>query len=941
VLTLTDRTVDLETGEVSTGARLRPLELRLLSVLAQARGAVVSQSELLSSVFGYQPTVRTNTLYTTVHRLREKLERDPNVPIHLLSHRGEGYSLEGEARPAWAERGVPRTNLAGEVDAFVGRAGLLSQLQRLQSALVTLVGPGGAGKTRLAIHHALACAAPAVVMVPLEGEACALGAVASALQAPGSRWESVLERLGQVPGTLLLLDTAETKLSEVRELVEGLRREQPSVRLLVTSRLPLGLAGEQRLEVGPLESSEALLLLQQRMTELGMEMLPQDEALVELLEKLDGLPLAIELAAGWLAALPPAELLRRWQGLASTRADRPPRHRNLDATLDWTWALLSPEEQHASACLSALEGRFGLAAAQAALGSEVQDAAAMLVRLHERGLVTRPRLRGGLPFVQLHTVRLAVRHRAEPAALQQASQRVASFLIGRVAPIPGRPLDADQEREGAIAALREPARRDARAAVALCELLGQQGLYAEATQAAREALAWVTEARWVARLHIQLAALLRCQAQPAQALRSCEEVLDDPEGDSHLQAHAALEAGLVRVGLCEFEEAEAQLARIDGVLRQEGPEEHLLTLRGHRGRLAAYLSRCLGRPQQAVEELSAAERAYRQAGWVEDVAQTQLERGAALADAGQVTAGREVIADAMERLLALGAYGDAAKARAWAGALWVDEDPDRAESELRRAVLECRRTGQRWAELTAWGALSKLETQRGRWEEALKLVREVDILYRPGDPVHAWASLWQAEILGQIGAGRLLEAEALVRQRLQQMVELGVPVYHLRLAFHRAEILVALGRLDEAGELLESARKTCPPTLKDQAPVTLMLAELYRWRDDRQGALVLVRELLGQQLPMRLWCRASGLCGSLAAELGDLQGAALLDRAEQSLQTDTIEADGTQAAWLRVYRARIAQATGRPLPPAPPAPAHRLVLQRAMAELFSGPRSPA
>jgi DNA-binding winged helix-turn-helix (wHTH) protein/tetratricopeptide (TPR) repeat protein len=932
ILTLTDRTVDLETGLVSTGARLRPLEQRLLSALAEARGGVLSQGELLSTVFGYSPTTRTNTLYTTVHRLRDKLERDPDAPVHLLSHRGEGYSLEASSsQPA---RELPRTNLAPEVDAFVGREALLGQLASLTAPLVTLVGPGGAGKTRLAIRHALSCAAPGVAMVPLESEPDALGATTRAVQARESSWEALSERLLLLPGWLLVLDTAEARLSEVRDLVERIRRAELPVRVLVTSRLPLGLAGEHRLEVGPLEAGEALALLQQRVTELGVAELPQDEALALLLERLDGLPLAIELAAGWLAALPPAELLKRWQSLASIRSDRPARHLSLDATLDWTWSLLSPEEQHAAGCLSALQGRFGLAAAQAALSAEVPDAVAMLVRLHERGLVSRPRLRGDQPFVQLHTVRLAVRQRTPARTLQQASQRLAGFLVGQVQLVPGRAIDPGQDLEGAIAALREPAQKDPRAAVALCELLGRQGWQQEREEVARAALQQAS-GPWAVRLRLQLAAAMRGQARPEEGVRCCEQILAETAGEPLLRGHALYELAMLALGRCDSARVDALLAQMDELLAGGDPADpRWQLLRGHRCRVASNTSTNRGRSDLAVPELQEAERAYRAAGWVVEAAWMQMSLGSALSQLGHWDAGRQALEAVRERLLALGEHRGAAKVRASLGYIWITRDLERARHELHEAAREARQAGYLPAELSARSDLALLLLGLGRWQEALEHVREASRLCRPGEAEQNSYPWKETEIRILTTGGQLLEAERLARLRRSEAEQLGLPARHLRLSIFLAEILLFSARAEEGAECLQQSLQRCPESVSERTWAGLLLAEILRAAGRPAEALaevqaVLARPVLnGQDVFM-----GTALSAALMVELGDLQGEQLILLAERELPA-VADPMGGMVGWLQLSRARIARATGRPLPPAPTAPPSWRTLQWGIDELY-------
>lgn len=96
-LFLTDRTIDLETGEVSTGGHLRPMELRLLKFLASRGGATVTPDEILQGVWRYVAGVRTQTVSSTVYRLRKTIEADPSAPVHLVTVHGGLRLLDRKA----------------------------------------------------------------------------------------------------------------------------------------------------------------------------------------------------------------------------------------------------------------------------------------------------------------------------------------------------------------------------------------------------------------------------------------------------------------------------------------------------------------------------------------------------------------------------------------------------------------------------------------------------------------------------------------------------------------------------------------------------------------------------------------------------------------------------------------------------------------------------
>ncbi|MEZ4238231.1 MAG: winged helix-turn-helix domain-containing protein [Myxococcota bacterium] len=344
-LALGTRTVDLWTGDLSDGGRLRPLELRLLRTLAEA-GGPVAREQLLTDVFHYAPGTSTRALSSTVYRLRQAVEPDPGQPRFVLAERG-AYRLA--ATLALAPEPQPAA-----FDAFVGRRALLEALAHARAPLVTLVGPGGSGKSRLAAEHLAAASEPGTLAVPLD-ESGLIGAFARAWgerRAPDDVAE-LAARLAVSGLARVVLDDAEGQLDAVRQLVAELRRVGAGLRLLVTSREPLAVAGERRLDVGPMAPEEAQALLRTRAAEGGAEV--SDALAAEIVGLVDRLPLAIELAAGriaWSSAEAVRDQLLVDVDLTSDRADRPGRHQSLDAVLEGTWRRLDSGERFAVGQLS-------------------------------------------------------------------------------------------------------------------------------------------------------------------------------------------------------------------------------------------------------------------------------------------------------------------------------------------------------------------------------------------------------------------------------------------------------------------------------------------------------------------------------------------------------------------------------------------------------------
>jgi predicted ATPase/DNA-binding CsgD family transcriptional regulator len=262
--------------------------------------------------------------------------------------------------------------------------------------LVTLVGAPGCGKTRLALELArrLTDRYPAgvcVVELAPVGDGCLVASsvvAALAIDEPpvGSVEDALVEELSP-DEFLLVLDNCEHVLAGVAALVAKLIDRCPSLRVLTTSRTALGLQGEQVWRVPPLELGPAVELFKDRASlSAGRPGLAASNAQVveQICRRLDGLPLAIELAAAWSRVLTPAEILGHLEPalhlLRSHVRDVSPRQRTMEATLDWSYQLLRPEEQVLFERLSVFAGGFDLDAAQAvAPGGDVLDGLASLV----------------------------------------------------------------------------------------------------------------------------------------------------------------------------------------------------------------------------------------------------------------------------------------------------------------------------------------------------------------------------------------------------------------------------------------------------------------------------------------------------------------------------------------------------------------------------------
>jgi len=400
--------VDLSTGAVTSldGAdtgRLSPAERGLLAHLAERAGEEVERSVLLLEVWGYSEAVVSRTVDTTMRRLRRKVEVDPARPRHLHTIRGVGYRFE-----PWPSLDAPSPapavdrSLAPPValTPLIGRhEDRLRVTERVRSRrLVTLTGPGGVGKTRLALavaadlqaelSHVAVCSLPPVR--DADGVRAALnGALGLSAESPASAAEHVL---AQAESPLVVVDNAEHVVVPVARLLASLLHRLPALRVLVTSRQALRVHGEAVVPLGPLAPEEAGELLLERARDAGVDHVPP-ELVSPLVARLDHLPLAIELAAARLDDLDPAELLAqlddRFGLLASDWVDAPARQATLWGAIDWSWSRLAPVEQRALARLGLLQGTVPLDGAAVLAGGRQQVRALRrksLVQVTERRL---------------------------------------------------------------------------------------------------------------------------------------------------------------------------------------------------------------------------------------------------------------------------------------------------------------------------------------------------------------------------------------------------------------------------------------------------------------------------------------------------------------------------------------------------------------------------
>ncbi|WP_043624718.1 BTAD domain-containing putative transcriptional regulator [Nonomuraea candida] len=676
-------------GELAALAARHPLRERLQAAYLTALYAAGRQAEALEA-------------YERVRRLlADELGADPGprlTTLHAAMLRQDPALTPPAAGPARPALPVPVTRLVGRDEETRRIRAALDQ-----SRLVTLTGPGGVGKTRLALEVAGSW---------FDGKPAGGGGVQLVELAELGRFgeDVVLEALGvrddgrprplheALNGRrlLLVLDNCEHLLDQVAAVVGPLLRGVPGLRVLATSREPLRLSGETVVAVPPLAPADAAHLFAERAAASGAEV-DDDAAVAEICRRLGGIPLAVELAASRVRGLGVRELADRLslRLLGDGPRDSPARQRTLTAVIDWSWELLSPPERTLLARLAVHAGGCTIEAAErtcAGGGVDVSDVMGLLARLVDRSVVVRSDGRYRLlePIAEYCVTRLA-----EAGELEAMRGRHRDYYAALA--VRAEPLLRGPEQDVWLPRLRAEA---ANLRAALDHAVGQGAADCALSLVNAQSWYWFMTGRLSeARQALSRALALPGETSPQEQARAQERAQEQTRAQAQEQAQAQALAWAAGIGIRAGQAVDAEAAL-------EGVADPVT-----RARLRWFVGFALigvGEQADGVGHLDAALRAFEAAGdrWGVAAALAGLVRYAALR--GDFAAARR---DGERAAALFGELGDQ-----WG--LLQTVEPLGVMAEVAGAYAEATRhfeTGLRMAErLGLWSEVSLLTSRLGR-----------------------------------------------------------------------------------------------------------------------------------------------------------------------------------------------------------------------------------
>ncbi len=813
-------------GELETLVAEHPLRERLWRQLVLALYRCERQADALA----------------TYRRARDLLAGELGLEPSEELRRLEQAVLRQDVPPVALR--TQRHNLPAQLTSFVGREQELAELEQLlpEARLLTLTGVGGVGKTRLALE----LAAPLVEsfedgvwLVDLSGladPALVPQQVADVLgmrESPHLPLVEILRNHLSRADVLLLLDNCEHLLPTCGELVETLLRDAPTLRILATSREPVGVSGELEYALMPLavpttdaDPKEACavgavrLFVERSSATHDVAATPTALATVaRICRELDGIPLAIELAAARTRTLSVDEIaahlddrfgfLKYWRHVAV------PRHQTLEATMTWSYELLSPVERQVLRRVSVFAGGFTLrAAAAVCVAGEEAEALDLVGRLVERSLVVGHLREGETRYGLLETVRQYAAERLAEAGEVDETRRAHAVTFLQVA-IEGSLGGEDGlsrlavEHDNVLAALEWSLSAGDQSGPELACAYGRFWLSRGQLQEARP---WLERALSAHRQHDELR---------AELLGLFGAVLHE-NGDI-ARADEALSEGLQLARACANRALEARL-----LIRQAAVRVALDVI-GFR--------QALGICEEAVTVLeSASDFAALADAWVEigtyhfwlgqtSSEQAALERGAAYARRSGNRAAELLAQESLARSFAY---------------LTVPTD---LAIERQEQLLEAVK-GEPRSEAHVLHHLASMYGFAGRFIEARWAISRCRAICAESGAMLDWASSAITAGAIELMAGDPLAAERELREGYETLLAMQHIGYRSTMALLLAESLYAQGRYEEAERLVEEAAATAiEDDLIDQVSLRIVGAKLHARRREFDAAERLSQEV--------------------------------------------------------------------------------------------------